>query len=611
MISHQLAGLGPIGGERALRVGAPNSPVGGPQRLADRAHAAGRVVLVERGHRPVRTARLLPASALAIRARCTREVLEFSSVPVGTTTFPSGPTASRSAATTAGAPPCHPAERPERGVHEQGLARLDAKPAQVADEPLLRHRRADGPRSSHWSRLRMACPTLRLSLPCRPALGGPARAAAVAPRPVPARRARARRWRACRRRSGRRAGSARRSLPASRSPPRSASASGRTARPPRARPGPVTAVPAQPASSRSRRCARRCPAAGRRAGAGRRARARRTAAGRSGSHRSNMSSSAPSLTCWNSWMMQQRQVSPSAGSAAPTAPNACLAAALISRPGTSLASGMQRGQPGRDARPRRPGSPARSAARPPRTAPASALTSASVSARRGRPLVAVPVGVGVLQADRERPRIAARGPAPSPRSGSASASWTSHLPDAVRTWKALAADGDLGRPRRRRPAAGRAWAGARSRRLTGTVSSASVPALMAAAAAIDARWAASAGSAAVSAGPQAALGPGPHVRVREHLGRARPGAALSSRASSVPAGQEELVGARASPAPGAAAAACGARCAAPRLSCATESRVAEPGRERVEVGVRQLAGRRPRAPGAWTPVGGPPRVARG
>ena len=76
-------------------------------------------------------------------AWCTREVCEFASVPVGTTTCPVGPTASRSAETTVGAPPVTQPERPERGVHEQGLAGLDPEPAQVADDPPPRHRRAE------------------------------------------------------------------------------------------------------------------------------------------------------------------------------------------------------------------------------------------------------------------------------------------------------------------------------------------------------------------------------------------------------------------------------------------------------------------------------------
>ena len=71
---------------------------------------------------------------------------------------------------------------------------------------------------------------------------------------------------------------------------------------------------------------------------------------------------------------------------------------------------------------------------------------------------------------------------------------------------------------------------------------------MAAAAVIAARWAASAGSAARVPDPQAVLGPGPHVRVREHLVE-RGGVLPAQLDEQRPAGQEELVGGRPRPHP--------------------------------------------------------------
>ena len=217
MAGHQQLGLRPDGGERALRVVAANRPGGGPQRLRDRPHAAGRGVLVERGHQFAVRPELVPAhprdDALDALARSS------SSPPCRPAPRRSRPGRQPLAARRRRrAPRLAPTRCDERGVHEQGLPRLDAEFPQVADEPLARHGR--GTASVRSSRLGRGSLTIAAAVPSR--RGGP-RPTAAPPRRrrrPPARPARARRWRASARPLGRRDPSARPSRPASRSPRR-------------------------------------------------------------------------------------------------------------------------------------------------------------------------------------------------------------------------------------------------------------------------------------------------------------------------------------------------------------------------------------------------------
>src|SRR5580692_7034814 len=100
--------------------------------------------------------------SVAMCAWWTREVLEFASVPVGTTTCPVGPTASPSAETTVLAPPAtRPSDRSEACTSK-------AWPGSI---PSLRRGRTDLIVTLAW--LRMAYLRLPLSLPCLPAPGSP------------------------------------------------------------------------------------------------------------------------------------------------------------------------------------------------------------------------------------------------------------------------------------------------------------------------------------------------------------------------------------------------------------------------------------------------------
>ena len=111
---------------------------------------------------------------------------------------------------------------------------------------------------------------------------------------------------------------------------------------------------------------------------------------------------------------------------------------------------------------------------------------------------------------------------------------------------------------------------------------------MAAAAAIAARWAASAGSAAVSPARRQCSAQARTYGCASTWSSAT-GCSFPSRASSAQPGQEELVGGR--PRPDAEQLQQLAALAPLRLDQLRHRvAVAEPGRERVEVGVRQPAG---------------------
>ena len=291
------------------------------------------------------------------RSGCAREVREFSSRPGRPTTrvpaccpthFPQRRDDRRRAAV-------NPADRPQRGVNEQGLAGPHPELTQVGDEPLTTHGQAAGLIANGQARSSRV--RLQPLLPGGPALGGPAagrsrgglRDRLVEPGLDGSAHAR--------RRTGLRAGSARPTRPGSRSPLRSSSASGRTARPRRARPARHLVTPHPPVVG-DRDVRVRALQQGTK-------RARVVPPGREEhrwsvrSHRSNMSVRAPSLTCWNSWMIS------SARSAPLGRPRGCDRAERLPGGGADLPAGhvvgqwQHRRQPGRDGRARSSGSPAR------------------------------------------------------------------------------------------------------------------------------------------------------------------------------------------------------------------------------------------------------------
>ena len=204
-------------------------------------------------------------------------------------------------------PPRPPPTRgTEGGVHEQGLARPRRQAAQVADDLLLRHGRAAVEcRRRAGSAWHAATSSL-----CR--CQAARRSAAHRRRPrcrrvAPARPARARWWRACPRRTRRRAGSARPSRPAYRSPRRYAAASGRTARPRRTRP-PRFRWRRAPASSPSRPGARRLPCSRASIGRGSSRHGAKNSRWSVRSHRSYRSSTRAELDVLELVDEQQRQV---------------------------------------------------------------------------------------------------------------------------------------------------------------------------------------------------------------------------------------------------------------------------------------------------------------
>ena len=221
MVGHQRAGLRPDGGERALRVVAADRPAGGPQRLRDRAHAAGRGVLVERGHQVAVRADLVPGhprDAVPVRAREIRVLLGARPAP-RRVPVRADRLAQRARRRRAPRPP--PSRGTERGVHEQRLPRLDAEFPQVAGRaarPVT-----GGDQRSSVARRDAAAAAASRSPPLFPVAGGGpaahrrAASAAAASTGSSSQGSTVARIRAT---TGRRARSARPSRPASRSPRR-------------------------------------------------------------------------------------------------------------------------------------------------------------------------------------------------------------------------------------------------------------------------------------------------------------------------------------------------------------------------------------------------------
>ena len=210
-----------------------------------------------------------------------------------------------------------------------------------------------------------------------------------------------------------------------------------------------------------------------------------------------MSVSAPSLTCWNSWMMSSARSAPLAGQRGGDRAERLPGGGADLPPGHVVGQRQQRGQPRRDA-----GRVARVGLldQPPGllelSLPGGRLAGGQPAG--GRPLVAVTVGVGVLEPHREFPgaQLAHRLPVRSVRGSAAvrqarRATCPRRPAPRRRLRRGPRASPSRLSPTRSRPSVGRCTYPP----ATGTSSSASVPDLMAAAAAIDARWPASAAHA--------------------------------------------------------------------------------------------------------------------
>lgn len=133
MVGHEVRGPRPDGSERTLWVSAADRPWGGPQRLAERAGGAWRDVFVEPRHRlPVRRD-LIVCHLRDERLVCPRGHRVFGrasrhhDVPSRADSLAQRSDDNRWAANPQ-------PDGADGGVHEQGLARLDAKSAQVTDE---------------------------------------------------------------------------------------------------------------------------------------------------------------------------------------------------------------------------------------------------------------------------------------------------------------------------------------------------------------------------------------------------------------------------------------------------------------------------------------------